>query len=95
MPIFDAGELEVWTPDQFPPDHPGARGICRFAPDCATARRGGPSHPGCPDSPAEFSERLGGDELGGYKRYMPLCRPRAEARFGRGACVDTEAVGSA
>lgn len=91
MPLFDAGELDVWSPDQYPLHQPGAQGVCRFAPDCANGRGEGlPSHPGCPENPAEFSEKLGGPNLAGYPRYVALCRSRAVARFGAAAVRQTE-----
>jgi hypothetical protein len=89
---FEAGFLAPWTSEQYPSEGHGATGKCRFAPDCASSKRGGPRFPGCPGLPAEFSERMGGPGLGGYARYIPLCRPAASSRFGPDACWTVDAL---
>lgn len=109
MPIYDAGELQAWSPDLFPYDTPGASGTCRFAPNCGgvkygenadgTPKMSRADQKGCPNLPAEFAERLGMNEAtaesgtgnAAGKRYMAICRPRAERRFGAKAVRETEA----
>ena len=68
---FITGEVVVYEEAQFPN---GDGGACRF--------KG--RHRDCAVTP-EYSERLGGDALGGYKRYMPLCTPCADRRHGASA----------
>lgn len=94
----------VWSADQYPHDPDGATGRCHFAPNCGGGmeygrpdretgerRRTRPDHPSCPDAPAEFSERTGMlHEGAGFERYVPLCRPRAERRYGRLALEEAE-----
>lgn len=80
-------EIVLWEPDQFPEGTEGRRAVCRFAPACARARGGGPSFPSCPDAPARYSERVGGEGLGGYARYIALCEPRALDRHGANAVL--------
>jgi len=96
VPQFNAGGLERWDPALFPYDERARNGICRFAPNCGGVeygdppRKARPDHPGCPDHPAEFAERIGMNEADARttsgtpaeERYMALCRPRALRRFG-------------
>jgi hypothetical protein len=86
MVEFQAGELKRWQPDHYPYDAKQADGQCYFAPFCQG------THAGCPDNPAEFSERVGARQRYGPPRFLALCRRRAERRFGPRECktVDEE-----
>jgi len=76
-------EIKGWEASDYPEGSPGAEGLCRFAPTCDRYAE-------CPNAPAEFSERLGGPTLGGYARYMAVCRERAVERNGEHAVQRAE-----
>lgn len=80
---FDNGDLVKWSEDLWPEGRKERSGECRFAPNCLNGKgEGKPSFESCV-LPAEFAERTGGEQVGGYARWTPLCRTRAEARWGR------------
>lgn len=79
MQLSNGTELRLWSADLFPAEHAGARRECRFA-----------GNANCGE--AEFAERMGGENLGGYARWMPLCTVHAERRF---SPVDLERVRAA
>lgn len=99
MDFGQMGEMVKWDPSLFPHDEAATAGVCRFSPNCGGVPMGGdrmsrPDHPTCPNAPAEFAERTGMTTEGaGFERYVALCRPRAERRFGARECrlVDEEA----
>jgi len=68
-------EVKLWRAEDYPEGSSASQGACRFAPTCDRYAE-------CPDAPAEFSEQLGGDSLGGYARYMSVCRGKAIERNG-------------
>lgn len=83
--------LVKWSPGQYPPETYGAEGKCRLSPRCASGGRG-PRHPGCPDAPAEFSEKIGADlPEYGPPRYIALCRDEAIRRHDHRQVAKAEA----
>jgi hypothetical protein len=88
----DRGELVAWSDDL------GAPGTCRFAPLCGatTDPETGAVHPAkfptCPDAPVAYAERLGGTVAqGDTDRWVSLCAPRADQRWGSLACQRADA----
>lgn len=71
----EGSELRVWSPRHYETHEPGARRSCRFAPSCEG------HYDGCPDAPAEFSERVGPLNASYGTRWIPLCRAAAQRRF--------------